>query len=63
MVNWIEELFSVSHVLRTNPITCTLKDDVGKELCSAFYHEEKQKVGDKVLYHIETILQERFVGR
>lgn len=49
-------------MLRTTPVIYILKDDLGGELQSAFYHEEIQKVGDKVLYHIETILQERFVG-
>lgn len=33
LANWTEKLFTVSSWLRTNPITYTLKDDLGEELC------------------------------
>lgn len=35
-----------------------LKDDASEELRCCFYHEEIQKVGDKVVYRIKTVLQE-----
>jgi hypothetical protein len=59
---WTEELFTVSRVNMTNPITYVLKDDGGEELKGAFYKEELQKVGDKQVYRVESVLQERRRG-
>lgn len=56
---WTEELFTISRVLRTNPVTYVLKDSAGDELRGGFYHEEIQKVGAKTVFRIEAILQER----
>ena len=36
-----------------------LKDDHGEELEGTFYQEEVQKVGDKEVYRIETVLKLR----
>lgn len=58
MSDWTEELFIISRMLRTNPITYVLKDD-DDELKETFDNEELQKVGSKVMYHIDSILQER----
>jgi hypothetical protein len=61
--SWTEELFTVSRVnTMTNPITYVLKDDSGEELKGTFYKEELQKVGDKKVYRIESIVQERRRG-
>ena len=57
--SWTEELFTVSRVYATTPVTYGLKDDSGEELKGAFYKEELQKVGDKHVYRIEQIIQER----
>jgi hypothetical protein len=57
--SWTEELFTVSRVKPTTLITYVLKDEAGEELKGAFYQEELQKVGDKQIYRIERIIQER----
>ena len=57
--SWTEELFTVSRVKRTIPITYVLKDDHGDELQGAFYHQEVQKVGEKDVFRIEAILKQR----
>ena len=57
--SWTEELFTISRINRTLPVTYVLKDDHGEELKGTFYKEEIQKVGDKQVYRIETILDER----
>ena len=57
--SWTEELFTISRLKRTSPVTYVLKDDHGEEIKGTFYKEEIQKVGDKQLYRIENILDER----
>ena len=56
---WTEELFTVSRVNITSPITYRVKDDSGEELQGTFYKEELQQVGDKEVYRIENIIEER----
>ena len=57
--SWSEELFTISRVNNTNPLTYVLKDDHGEELLGSFYHQEIQKVGTKDVFRIESILKER----
>ena len=57
--SWTEELFTISRLKKTTPPTYVLKDDNGEELEGTFYQEEVQKVGDKQLYRIETLLEHR----
>lgn len=57
--SWTEELFTVSRILKTSPLTYALKDDHGEELRGKFYKEEIQKVGKKEFYRVETVMQER----
>lgn len=57
--SWTEELFTVSRVQKTTPMTYILKDDHGEELKGSFYHEEIQNVGEKELFRIEAILKQR----
>lgn len=57
--SWTEELFTISRINKTIPITYVLKDDSGEELNGAFYNEELQKVGHKQIYRIESIIRER----
>jgi hypothetical protein len=40
-----------------------LKDDAGEEVRGSFYKEEIQKVGDKQVYRVESVIQERYNGR
>lgn len=57
--SWSEELFTISRLKKTTPPTYVLKDDNGEELEGTFYQEELQKVGDKAVYRIETVLKHR----
>jgi transposase InsO family protein len=56
---WTGELFTVSRIHLSNPITYIIKDDNGEELAGTFYFEELQKVGDKPTYRIDSILKQR----
>ena len=57
--SWTEELFTISRVKRTIPMTYVLKDDHGEELLGTFYHQEIQKVGGKDIFRIEVVLKQR----
>ena len=57
--SWSEELFTISHINKSQPITYTLIDDHGEELLGSFYHPEIQKVGVKDIYRIEKVLKQR----
>lgn len=57
--SWTEELFTVSRIFPSNPLTYILKDDHGEELSGTFYKEEIQKVGNKDVYRVEEILKTR----
>ena len=60
--SWTEEMFTVSRINKTTPITYVLKDYSGEELKGSFYEEELQNVGDKQVYRIESIIAERRGG-
>ena len=57
--SWSEELFTISRLKKTTPVTYVLKDDHGEELEGTFYQEELQTVGDKEVYRIEKQLNHR----
>ena len=57
--SWSEELFTVSRLLQTAPITYKLKDDHGEELEGTFYPQEIQKVQDKTVFRVERVLDRR----
>ena len=57
--SWTEELFTISRVKKTTPVTYVLKDDHNEELEGTFYQEEIQKVGQKQVYRIEKVLEHR----
>ena len=57
--SWTEELFTVSRVLQTKPITFKIKDDHGEELKGSFYAQELQKVAEKQVFRIESILKHK----
>ncbi|KAK7099679.1 hypothetical protein V1264_017897 [Littorina saxatilis] len=59
MPSWTEELFTISQVKTTTPVTYVLKDDHGEELLGTFYEQELQKVGEKEIYRIEAVLEQR----
>ena len=61
--SWTFELFTVSQVKNTHPVTYNLKDDHDEELKGTFYEQELQKVGAKEVYQIESVLDYRQVRK
>ena len=56
---WTEEIFIISKIQHTNPITFILKDWGGDELEGSFYTEELQKViKTDDIYRIEKVLKQ-----
>ena len=56
--NWTEELFTVSEVKPTKPVTYSLKDTKGEEIKGSFYEAELQKTKQEI-YRIEKVLRKR----
>jgi len=56
--NWTEEVFTISKIQRTNPVTCKITDCNGEEIQGTFYEQEVQKTSQEV-YRIETIVKKR----
>jgi len=54
--NWTEEVFIVSKIQRTNPVTYKITDYNGEEIQGIFYEQELQKTSQKV-YGIEKIVK------
>ena len=61
--SWTFELFTVSQVKNTHPVTYKLKDDHDEELKGTFYEQELQKVGAKEVYQIESVLDYRLLRK
>ena len=57
--SWTRELFTVHSIIKTYPVTYTIKDDHDEVLKGSFYEQELQKVGDKEEYQIEVVLDQR----
>lgn len=55
--NFTNELFVISKVLKTNPITYRIRDMDGEEIVGSFYEAEMVKYNED-LYEIEKILKE-----
>ena len=51
--NKTSELFTVSEVFRTRPLTYKLKDDSGEEKEGSFYFYELQNVGEKSIFNFK----------
>ena len=54
--NWTEEVFTVSKIQRTNPVTYKITDLNGEEIQGTFYEQELQKASQEV-YRIEKIVK------
>ena len=54
--NWTEEVFQVSLVKHTNPITYSLEDLRGEPIKDSFYEQELQAT-DQQIFHIERVLR------
>ena len=54
--NWTEEVFIISEIRPTNPITYKIKDLNGEEIEGTFYREELQKT-DQTIFRIERVIR------
>jgi len=54
--NWTEEVFTVSKIQRTNPVTYKITDYNGEEIQGTFYEQELQKTSQEV-FRIENIVK------
>lgn len=59
MPNWTTELFKVSKVKITNPVTYLLEDLEGSPIKGAFYEAELQQTKQPDLYLVEKVLRKR----
>ncbi|KAJ8913146.1 hypothetical protein NQ315_006064 [Exocentrus adspersus] len=57
--NWTTELFEITTVKITNPITCLLEDMRGQPIQGAFYAEELQKTTNPDVYLVEKVLRRK----
>ena len=56
--NWTEELFTISKVKATKPVTYNIEDTRGEEIQGTFYEPELQKTKQEI-YRIEKVLKKR----
>ena len=56
--NWTEEVFTVSEVKHTNPITYSVKDELGEPIKGTFYEQELQS-SEQEIFHIERVLRKK----
>jgi len=54
--NWTEEVFTISKIQRTNPVTYKITDYNGEEIQGTFYEQELQKTSQEV-YRIEKVVK------
>ncbi|KAJ8912365.1 hypothetical protein NQ315_014732 [Exocentrus adspersus] len=57
--NWTTELFKITAVKITNPITCLLEDMRGQPIQGALYAEEVQKTTNPDVYLVEKVLRRK----
>ena len=57
--NWSTEIFSITKVASTNPVTYHLKDYREQPISGGFYEEELQKVKYSDVYLVEKIVKKR----
>ncbi|XP_046737559.1 uncharacterized protein LOC124406250 [Diprion similis] len=57
--NWTTEIFTISQVENTNPVTYKLKDYQGQPIAGGFYEQELLKVELPDIYLVEKVLQKR----
>ena len=56
--NWTEEVFTVSEVKHTNPITYSVKDELGEPIKGTFYEQELQSSVQEI-FRIERVLRKK----
>ena len=57
--SWSTEIFSITKVATTNPVTCHLKGYRQQTISGGFYEEELQKVKYADVYLVEKIVKKR----
>ena len=55
---WTEEIFKVTQILYTNPVTYKISDSNDEEIVGSFYEQELQKTTQEV-FRIEKVLQRK----
>ena len=56
-LNWTTEIFTISKILHTNPVTYQLKDELGNIIQGCFYEEEIKKTNFPNTFLIERIIK------
>jgi hypothetical protein len=56
--NWTEEVFVISEMKPTIPITYKIKDDQGEPVAGSFYERELQKTNQEI-FRIEKVIRRR----
>ena len=56
--NWTDEIFTISEIKPTVPVTYTIKDEKGELLGGSFYEQELQ-LSHSTTYRIEKVLRRR----
>ena len=56
---WTTEIFRITHVRKTKPITYLLSDLSGNSIQGGFYEEEIQRVKHPDVYLVEKVLQRK----
>jgi len=56
--NWTEEVFTITKVKATKPVTYVIADTTGEEIQGTFYEPELQKTKQEI-YRIEKVLKKR----
>ncbi|XP_070163543.1 uncharacterized protein [Polyergus mexicanus] len=57
--NWTTEIFRITKIQRTNPVTYLLKDSRGEPIAGGFYEHELLRVGDPDVYLVEKVLRRK----
>ena len=55
---WTEEIFTITKILNTNPVTYIIADLQGKKIDGTFYEPELQKT-EQQIYRIEKVIEKR----
>ncbi|KAL6433626.1 hypothetical protein ACFW04_006609 [Cataglyphis niger] len=57
--NWTTEIFRITKVQRTNPVTYLLKDSRNEPIAGGFYEHELLRISDPDVYLVEKVLRRR----
>ncbi|KAL6416552.1 hypothetical protein ACFW04_013359 [Cataglyphis niger] len=57
--NWTTEIFRITKVQQTNPVTYLLKDSQNEPIAGGFYEHELLRVSDPDVYLVEKVLRRR----